>query len=95
MSLHMLRRFSRVRLFATPWTVACQASLSTGFTRQDYWDGLLFPSPGHIPDPGTEHTSLMSPNVSNIFGNGQRVLPQDLIMRGEKLCSYVFPNECL
>ena len=36
---------SRVQLFATPWTVACQASLSMGFSRQEYWNGLPFPSP--------------------------------------------------
>ena len=39
-------------LLATPWTVAHQASLPVGFPRQAYWNGLLFPSPGDIPDPG-------------------------------------------
>ena len=39
---------------STPWTVACQAPLSTGFPRQGYWSGLPFPPPGNIPDPGTE-----------------------------------------
>ena len=43
---------------ATPWTVACQASLSMGFSRQEYWSGLPFPSPGDLPDPGIE---LVSP----------------------------------
>ena len=38
---------SRVRLFATPWTVACQAPPSTGFSRQEYWNGVPFPSPMH------------------------------------------------
>ena len=41
----MLRGFSRVQLFATPWTVACQAPLSMGFSMQEYWSGLPFPSP--------------------------------------------------
>ena len=41
---------SRVRLFATPWTVAHQAPLSMGFSRQEYWSGLPFPSPGDLPD---------------------------------------------
>ena len=45
---------SRVRLFATPWTVAGQAPLSMGFSRQEYWSGLPFPSPGDLPNPGTE-----------------------------------------
>ena len=39
---------------ATPWTVACQAPLSMGFSRQEYWSGLPFPSPGDLPDPGIE-----------------------------------------
>ena len=45
---------SRVRLFATPWIVAYQTSLSMGFSRQEYWSGLPFPSPGDLPDPGIE-----------------------------------------
>ena len=46
--------FSHVRLFATPWTAACQAPLSMGFSRQEYRSGLPFPSLGDLPDPGTE-----------------------------------------
>ena len=38
----------------TPWTVACQAPQPMGFSRQEYWSGLLFPSPGDLPDPGIE-----------------------------------------
>ena len=38
--------------FVTPWTVAHQAPLSMGFSREEYWRGLPFPSPGHLPDPG-------------------------------------------
>ena len=49
-----MKSLSRVRLFATPWTVACQAPLSMGFSRQEYWSGLPFPSPGDLPDPGIE-----------------------------------------
>ena len=40
--------------FSAPWTVAHQASLSMGFSRQEYWNGLPFPSPGDLPDPGME-----------------------------------------
>ena len=43
--------------FATPWTVACQAPLSTGFSRQEYWSRLPFPSPGDLPDPGIKPKS--------------------------------------
>ena len=46
--------FSRVRLFATPWTVAHNAPLSMGFSRQEHWSGLPLPSPGDLPNPGIE-----------------------------------------
>ena len=49
-----VRLLSRVRLFVTPWTVAYQAPLSMGFSRQEYWSGLPFPSPGDIPNSGIE-----------------------------------------
>ena len=55
-----LNLFSCVGLFVTPWTVACCAPLSMGFSRQAYWSGLPFPSPGHLPNPGMEPTSLGS-----------------------------------
>ena len=48
---------SRVRLFVTPWTVTYQASLSMGFSRQEYWSGLPFPSRVDLPDPGIEPKS--------------------------------------
>ena len=41
-------------ILATLWTVACQAPLSMGFSRQEYWSGLPFPSPGDLPNPGIE-----------------------------------------
>ena len=49
-----MKSLSRVRLFATPWTVACQAPPSMEFSRQEYWSGLPLPSPGNLPNPGTE-----------------------------------------
>ena len=49
--------FSCVRLFTTPWTIARQASLSMGFSSQEYWSGLPLPSPGDLPDPGIEPRS--------------------------------------
>ena len=49
-----MKALSRVRLFATPWTVAYRAPLSMGFSRQEYWSGLPFPSPEDVPDPGIE-----------------------------------------
>ena len=47
-----MKSFSRVQLFATPWTVAYQAPPSMGFSRQEYWSGVPLPSPGDLPDPG-------------------------------------------
>ena len=52
-----VKPLSRVRLFATPWTVAYQAPQSVGFSRQEYWSQLPFPSPGDLPDPGIEPRS--------------------------------------
>ena len=54
----LLNRFSQVQLFVTLWTVAHQAPLSIGFSRQEYWTGLICLPPGNLPDPGIE--SLMS-----------------------------------
>jgi len=56
--------FSCVRLFATLWTVICQAPLSVRFSRQEYWSGLPCPSPGDLPDPEIEPASLMSPALA-------------------------------
>ena len=52
-----MKSLSRVRLFVTPWTAAYQAPPSMGFSRQEYWSGLPFPSPGDLPDPGIEPRS--------------------------------------
>ena len=57
----MLSCFSRVWLFATLWTIACQALLSLRFSRQDYWSGLPCPPPKDLPDPGIEPASSKSP----------------------------------
>ena len=51
----------------TPWTVARQAPLSMGFSRQEYWNGLLFPHPGDLSDPGIEAMSLISPALADTF----------------------------
>ena len=52
-----MKSLSHVRFFATPWTVAYQAPLSLGFSRQEYWSRLPFPSPGDLPNPGIEPRS--------------------------------------
>ena len=52
-----VKSLSRVRLFETPWTVAYQAPSSMGFSRQEYWSGLPFPSPEDLPNPGIKPRS--------------------------------------
>jgi len=51
----------------TLWTIARQAPLSMGFSRQEYWSGLPFPPPGDLPDPGMEPRSLKSPALAGEF----------------------------
>ena len=65
MCCSVLSRFSCVQLFATLWIVARQAPLPMGFSRQEYWSGLPFPSPGDLPDPGMEPASLKSPAMAS------------------------------
>ena len=58
---------SRVQLFATPWTVACQAPLSMGFSRQEYWSGWPFPSPGRLHHPQGSNLPRASPALTGKF----------------------------
>ena len=62
-----LSRFSPVRLSANVWTVARQAPLSLGFSRQEYWSGLPCPPPGDLPDPGIEPAFFTSPALADGF----------------------------
>ena len=63
----VLSHFTHVRLFVTLWTVACQAPLSMGFSRQEYWSELPCPPPKDLPDPGIETTCLTSPALAGRF----------------------------
>ena len=54
-------------LFVTPWTVARQAPLSVGFPRQEYCNGLPYPPPGELPNPGIEPVSLTSPVLAGVI----------------------------
>ena len=63
----MLSHFTHVQLCATPWNVTCQALLSMGFSRQEYWCGVPSPSPGNLPDSGIEPRSLMRPALAGRF----------------------------
>ena len=62
--LCVLHHFSCVGLFAIPWTAAHQAPLSMGFSRQEYWSGLAFPSSEDLPYRGVNPTSLTSPALA-------------------------------
>ena len=62
-----MKSLSLVRLFAALWTVTRQALLTRKISRQEYWSGLSFPSPGDRPDPGIEPTSLMFPALAGRF----------------------------
>ena len=58
---------SHVQLFSIPWTVALQAPLSMGFSRQEYWSGVPFLLPGDLSDPGIQTASLASPALAGGF----------------------------
>ena len=62
-----LSRFSCVWLFVTPWSIGCQALLSMGFSRQEYWSGLPCPPPGDFPDQGSNWSLLLSPELAGKF----------------------------
>ena len=81
----MLSHFSRVQLFATLWTVAHQAPLPKGFSRPEYWSGLPFLSPGHLPDQGSSLPLFMSPALAGEFF-ATSATDED-VEKGEALCA--------
>ena len=62
--VHCARMLRSVRFFETPWTVAHRAPLSMVFSRQENWNGLPFPTPGDLPNPGIKPASLMSSELA-------------------------------
>ena len=83
--------------YVTPWTVSCQAPLSMGFSRQEYWSGLLFPSPGDLSDPGMEPVS--SALVGRFFttepaGKPKRSLPNTFVCVCVCVCVFIFSFGC-
>ena len=83
------RFFSHVQLFATPQTIAHQAPLSMGFSRQEYCRGLLFPSPGDLPLPGIKP---MSPALTGRFFTTEP--PGKPYREGDTLTNGDFPYKC-
>ena len=66
---------SRISLFSTLWTIAHQAPLSMGLSRQEYWSGLSFPSPGDLPNPGIKPESFTSPALAGGFFTTAPLIP--------------------
>ena len=66
---------SHFQIFVTPWTVARQAPLSMGFSRQEHWSGLLCPPPRGLPDPGVKPMSVTSPASAGRFFTTGSVIP--------------------
>ena len=75
-----VKSLSHARLFLSPWTIAYHTPPSMGFSRQEYWNGLPFPSPGSLPNPGIEpgspelqtDTLLSEPQGSPVYGVWKR-----------------------
>ena len=65
--MHVYVLFSPVQLLSTPGTVACQAPLTMGFSRQEYWTGLPCPPPGDLPDPGIKLVLLLPFDLAGRF----------------------------
>ena len=81
----VLSRFSHVRLFVTPWTVAHQAPPSMGFPRKEYWSGLPCPFPENLPDPGIKPVTPVSPALADS-------LPTEPPMRAPKTVIQRMPS---
>ena len=73
-----VKLLSRVQLFTILWTVAYQAPLSMGFSRQEYWSGLPFPSPGDLPNPGIEAESCSLQADSLLSELPEKPLPKTI-----------------
>ena len=71
---------SHFQLFATLWTVALQTPLFMGFPRQEYWSGLPFPPPRHLPDPGIEPASPVSPALQM---DSLPTAPSEKLLKGD------------
>ena len=81
----------RVRLFAAPWTVACQALLPMEFSRQEYWSWVPFPNPGDLSHPGIEHACLVSSAWSGGFFTTSTAWEAPFKVGPTKRCLLAFP----
>ena len=85
----VLSHSSHVQLFVTPWTVAHQAPLSRGFSRQEYWSGLPCTPPGDLPDSGMEPVSLTSPALADKFFTTSATREAPVLMCGKNQTNIV------
>ena len=85
-----VKLLSRVQFFTTPWTVAYQAPLSMGFSRQEYWSGLPFPSPRDLPNLGIEPGSLA---LQTLYCLSHQKSPTSLIQTLNELVSVTRNNK--
>ena len=81
---YVLSCFSHAQLFAIPWTEAHQAPLSMGFSRQEYWSGWSFPSPGDLPSPGSKNVSLPFPALAGRFFTPSATWEASMFIRGRQ-----------
>jgi len=87
---------SHVRLFVTPWTVACQAPLSMRYSRQEYWSGLTFSSPGDLPNPGIKPASpalkvdILSPEPPGNVITMSNYCCSDILILNLIFCEYFY-----
>ena len=95
----MPSHFSYVWLFATLWTIACQAPLSMQSSRQEYWSGLPFPSPGSLPNPGIKPVSPASPDIGRWFFTAEPpgtpraiILQKELLWKRKSTCNVSKPQ---
>ena len=80
-----MKVLSRVRSFVTPWTAARQAPLSMGFSKQQYWSRLPFPSPGHLPNPGIKPRSpTLQADTFTIWATREVPVKREVKRKGEK-----------
>ena len=89
----VLSHFSHVRLFVTPWTVAHQAPLSMGFSRQEYWSGLPCCPPGDRPSPGIKPESLLSPALANRFFTTSAPCEAPIVTVASLYCGSYWPGD--
>ena len=85
-----VKSVSHVQLFATPWTVAHQASPSMEFSRQEYWSRLPFPSPEDLPDPGIEPRSPVLQAATLPAEPPGKLFPFPFLLKIEKLSPIYF-----